>query len=128
MLLLLHIIVTYIKENVITKLQKLNSPPRNPRVGSKSPTLFVKKPLSMGDLLPACKIFIERPDCTHFVLWNMSNCLCECHTFTNVLLHKLQTFSFCRLFLLYFLICFFKVSACTKTLLHFIHLCVTSFI
>ena len=37
------------------------SPPRNPRVGSKSPTLFVKKPLCTGDLSPARKIFIERP-------------------------------------------------------------------
>ena len=45
MLLLLHIIVTYIKENIIIKLQKLNSPPRNPRAGNKSPALFVKKPL-----------------------------------------------------------------------------------
>ena len=61
MLLLLHIIATYIKENIITKLQKLYSLPRNPRAGNKSPTLFVKKPLCVGDLLPACKIFIERP-------------------------------------------------------------------
>ena len=37
------------------------SPPRNPRVGTKSPVLFVKKPLCTGDLSPACKIFIERP-------------------------------------------------------------------
>ena len=56
MLLPIHIIVTYIKENIITKLQKLYNPPRNPRVGSKSSALFVKKPLCMGDLLPACKI------------------------------------------------------------------------
>ena len=33
MSLLLHIIVIYIKENIITKLQKLYSPPRNPRAG-----------------------------------------------------------------------------------------------
>ena len=37
MLLLLHIIVTCIKENIITKLQKLYSPPRNPRAGNKLP-------------------------------------------------------------------------------------------
>ena len=43
MLLLLYIIVTYIKENVITKLQKLYSLPKNPRVGNKSPALFMKK-------------------------------------------------------------------------------------
>ena len=53
--------MTYIKENIITKLQKLYSPPRNPRVGHKSPVLFVKKPLCMSDLLPPCKIFVERP-------------------------------------------------------------------
>ena len=58
---LLHIIMTYIKENIITKLQKLYSPPENPRTGNKSPTLFVKIPLCTGDLLPACKLFIERP-------------------------------------------------------------------
>ena len=45
MSLLLHIIVTYIKENITTKLQKLYSPPRNPRAGNKMPALFVKKNL-----------------------------------------------------------------------------------
>ena len=55
MLLLLHI-VTYIKENIITRLQKLYSLPRNPRVGNKSPVLFVKKPLCTGDLLSERKI------------------------------------------------------------------------
>ena len=44
MSLLLHIIVAYIKENIITKLQKLYSPPRNPRAGNKLLTLFVKNP------------------------------------------------------------------------------------
>ena len=34
--------MTYIKENIITKLQKLYSPPRNPRAGNKLPMLFVK--------------------------------------------------------------------------------------
>ena len=61
MSLLLHILGTYIKENIITKLQKLNSLARNPRAGNKSPALFVKKPLRTGDLTPARKIFIERP-------------------------------------------------------------------
>ena len=61
MSLYLHIIVTYIKENIIAKLQKLYSPPRNPRVGNKSPALFVIKPLCTGNLSPTCKIFIERP-------------------------------------------------------------------
>ena len=61
MSLLLHIIVTYIEENIITKLQKLYSPSRNPRAGKKSPALFVKKSLCKGDLLPVLKIFIERP-------------------------------------------------------------------
>ena len=62
MLLLLQIIVTYIKENIITKLQKLYSQPRNSRAGNKLPALFVKKPLCTGDLSPASKIFIERPE------------------------------------------------------------------
>ena len=61
MSLLLHIIVTYIKENIIPKLQKLYSPARNPRAGNKSPMLFVKNPLCLGNLSPVCKIFIERP-------------------------------------------------------------------
>ena len=50
MSLLLHIMVTYIKENIITKLQKLYSPPRNRRAGNKSPALFVKKSFCTGDL------------------------------------------------------------------------------
>ena len=58
---LLHIIVTYIKEKIITKLQKLYSPPRNPRESNKLPALFVKKALCTGGLSPAHKIFIERP-------------------------------------------------------------------
>ena len=49
------------KENIITQLQKLYSPPRNLTAGNKSPALFLKKPLCMGDLSPAYKIFIERP-------------------------------------------------------------------
>ena len=69
MLLLLHIIVAYIKENIITKLQKFYSPHRSPREGNKSPTLFVKQPLCTGDLSPACEIFIER-------LEEDSECLC----------------------------------------------------
>ena len=44
MSLFLQIIVIYIKENIITKLQKLYSQPRNSRTSNKSPTLFVKKP------------------------------------------------------------------------------------
>ena len=61
MSLLLHVIVTYIEENIITKLQKLYCPPRNRRVGNKSPVLFQKKPLCTGDLSPTHEIFIERP-------------------------------------------------------------------
>ena len=67
MSLLLHSIVTYIKENVITKLQKLYSPPRNPRVTNKSSALVVKNPLCTGNLSPAHKIFIERPVVTVFI-------------------------------------------------------------
>ena len=61
MSLLLQIIMIYIKENIITKLQKLYSPPSNSRMGNKSPALFVKKPC-VGDLSPAHKIFIELPE------------------------------------------------------------------
>ena len=61
MSLLLEITMIYIEENIITKLQKLYSPPRNSRVGNKLPKLFVKKLSCMGDLLPVCKIFTERP-------------------------------------------------------------------
>ena len=61
MSLLLHIIMTYIKENIITKLQNLYSLLRNPGEGNNLPVLFVKNPLCTGNLLPACKIFIERP-------------------------------------------------------------------
>ena len=53
--------MTHIKENIITKLKKLYSPPRPIRAGNKLPALFLRKPLYMGDLSPACKIFIERP-------------------------------------------------------------------
>ena len=68
MSLLLEIIVIYIKENIITKLQKLYSLPRNSRVGNKLPVLFVKKLSCTGDLLPAHKIFIERPDDIYLLL------------------------------------------------------------
>ena len=44
---LLHIIVTYIKENIITKLQKLYSWPGYLRVRNKSPMhkIFIERPL-----------------------------------------------------------------------------------
>ena len=60
MSLLLEIIVIYIKDNIITKLLKLYSPPRNSRVGNKSPVLFVKKLCCTGNL------FIERSDSNIF--------------------------------------------------------------
>ena len=55
------LLLYYSKENIITKLQKLYSLPRNLRAGNKSPALFLKKPLCTGDILPVHKIFIERP-------------------------------------------------------------------
>ena len=55
------LLLYYSKENIITKLQKLYSFPRNLRAGNKSPTLFLKKPLCTSDISPAYKIFIERP-------------------------------------------------------------------
>ena len=51
MLLLLHITVTYIRENIITKLQKFYSLPRNPRTDNKLPMLSVKKPVCTGSLV-----------------------------------------------------------------------------
>ena len=41
---ILHIIVTYIKVNIITELEKLDSLPRNLRAGNKLPALLFKKP------------------------------------------------------------------------------------
>ena len=64
----LQIIVIYIKGNIITKLQKLYSSPKKSRASNKSPALFVKKPCCKGDLLPAHKIFVERPASRHFPL------------------------------------------------------------
>ena len=51
-----------IKEDIITKLQKLYSPPRHLKVSNKSLALFLKKPLCKDDLLPVRKIFNERPE------------------------------------------------------------------
>ena len=53
--------MTYIKENIITKLQKLCSLTRNLRAGNKSPALFLKKPVCTGNLSPMHKIFIAKP-------------------------------------------------------------------
>ena len=50
------------KEEIVTKLHKLNSLLRNLRVGNKSPTQFLKEPLCMGNLSPVHKILIERPE------------------------------------------------------------------
>ena len=50
------------KENIIAKLEKLCSPPRNLRAGNKSPPLFLKKFFCTDDLSTARKIFIERPE------------------------------------------------------------------
>ena len=68
-----------IKENVITKLQKFYSPPRNLRGGNKLPMLFLEKPLCMGDLWPAHKIFIQRPVPYH-------SFLTLCASFSKVLI------------------------------------------
>ena len=58
---LLHIIVTYIKENTIAKLQKLYSQTRNLRAGNILPALFLKEPICTGDLLPTHIKFIDKP-------------------------------------------------------------------
>ena len=52
--------MTYIEENMITKLQKLYSLPRNPRRGINRPR-YLRKNLCTGNLSPVCKIFIKRP-------------------------------------------------------------------
>ena len=70
MSLLQQIIVSDNTDNIITKLQKLDSLPKQSRAGNKSPVLFVKKPCCMGDLLPLRKIFIERPACNFFFVIN----------------------------------------------------------
>ena len=59
MSLLLQIIYRFTLKR-ITKLQKLHYPPRNSRVGNKSPVLFVKQTRCTKS--PARKIFIERPE------------------------------------------------------------------
>ena len=51
MLLLLQIIVTYSKENIITKLQKLYSLPRNPRAGYNSSALICEKTFLHGQFI-----------------------------------------------------------------------------
>ena len=83
MLLLLHMIMTYIKENIISKLQKLYSLSRNPRVGKNLSMLFVKKPLCMSDLSPACKIWPERPvldlSPSHLCKYSLSTSTLECY-------------------------------------------------
>ena len=58
----MYIIVTYIRENIITKLQKLYSPPRNLRARNEFPVVFIKKPLCMGNLSLPHKIFTERSE------------------------------------------------------------------
>ena len=57
---LLHIIVVYIKENIIV-LQKFCRLHRNRRASNKLSALNLKKPFCRGNLSPAHKIFIERP-------------------------------------------------------------------
>ena len=59
MSLLLHIIVTYVKENIITKLQILYSQPRNLTAGNKSPTLLVKNLFAWEIYLPRAKYSLK---------------------------------------------------------------------
>ena len=49
------------KENIIIKIQKLYSQPRNFRVCNKPPALFLKKRFYMSNLSLMCKIFNVRP-------------------------------------------------------------------
>ena len=54
--------MTYMKENIITKLQKLYSLPIKLTAGNKLLVLLLKNPPCTGDLSLACKIFTENPD------------------------------------------------------------------
>ena len=56
-----HFFPLIIKENIITKLQKLYRPARKLKTSNKSPALFLKELPCTGNLLTVCKIFIERP-------------------------------------------------------------------
>ena len=71
-MLLFSISLSYIKGNIITKLQKLYSLPRNLRTGNKLAMLFLKKPLCTDNLSPVCKILIGRPTVT-FSVWTCEN-------------------------------------------------------
>ena len=91
-----------IKENIITKLQKLYSPPRNLRACNKLPVLFLKKCLCTGDLSPARKILIKRPGQPEnldalviFGLW----CWTVCHLFlrANKITFKTWNFYFAKM-------------------------------
>ena len=59
MSLLLHTIVTHIKENVIRKLQNLYNLPRNTRAGNKSPVLFVKNLFARAIYRPHTKYSLK---------------------------------------------------------------------
>ena len=69
---LLHIIVTYIKENIISKLQKLYSPPRNLKAGNKSRKLFLKNVFARAIYCPAqnhhWKALFFKAVCLNFIL------------------------------------------------------------
>ena len=95
------IIVTYIKKNIITILQKIYSLPRNLRASNKLPVLFLKKPLCTSNLWPMHKIFIERPG-KHWVLclfeicenWNTPVEQCG---FTAIVAQQLHSFRILKL-------------------------------
>ena len=59
MSLLLHIIVIYSKENIITKLKKLYSLPSTSRVDNKSPALFVKNARARAIYCPCAKYSLK---------------------------------------------------------------------
>ena len=60
---LLHIIMTYVKENMITKLKNYTACPETLWLVINHLWLFFleKKPPCMDNISPICKIFIERP-------------------------------------------------------------------
>ena len=102
--------MTYIKENksdfrgcypknvehAIKKLQNLCSLPRNFRAGIELPAPFLVKPLCASNLLPACKICIEKPAARFLVVYNHLQICRICrssayhHNFKENIITKLQ--------------------------------------
>ena len=85
--------MTYIKENIITKLQKLYSLHRNLGQAINCLRYFWKNLFAWRFVLPACKIFIERPGkWKHYMQGQMveSNVMVEPLTKKNPLIKQIK--------------------------------------